>query len=1200
MSRSLHHRQLVPSILLILMTLVATQADAQPMTSLKGLKEGQVVEGFRAATLYLNDVGDAMGARFVHVNTGFTLDLLRLQSVPQSFIYVNSWPTSDMGEPHTQEHLLLGKGNKGRYVAGLEDAMLVGSSAFTQQWRTAYHFHTQGGADAYFTVLEKQLDALLHPDYTDEEIRREVANFGVVENPDGTLDLEEKGTVYNEMVSSFERPWSRMGRALNQSLYGASHPLTFVSGGLPEAIRAMKPEDIRRFHAATHHLANMGMVASFSRQLGVEETLRRIGGILDRVEPDGGRTMRFTTREDVAAPSMAPPGTITITEYPTRNASQPGPILMAWPANLSLDSDDRLLLNLFLQSFAGDATTNLYKRFVDSRTRRIDVGAKSVFAWVDNEIGYPIYVGFSDVDPSHMTNDGLGRIRSEVIDEINRVMSLLDDSPELRELNARVRSRIVESRRALAKFVNSPPRFGFRNSGSEWMEHLRDLEDVPGFAKSVTQREQLDRVEALLGTNRNIWPELIKRWGLVDRVPYVSAARPSPELIEREARDRQQRIAAEVARLRRLYGASSDQDAIKRYRAEYDATTRELDSLSAIAANARFIANPPLTLDDELDYKVDRLADGTPVLHANFEDMTSATVGIAVKLGSVAPKDLFYLSLLPELLTQTGVMINGKGLPYEEMSERLRREILGVGGYFSTNFTTGRAELVMTASGNDVKEADRAIEWMGMMLTSPYWSEKNIGRLRDVVEQRLSSLRNTMQSREEAWVNDPAFAYWRQNDPLALTTSSFLTRAHNALRLKWLLRDPGNAAARQSITSWLQRLESVTKGMSRAELQTLFNVIAGDASATLPAEQTALVSGALALTEPSRANALDLVQDLEHALSDIPDNSLNADMGYLVREIRSDLLVDPLEAMRKLDDVRRGLLKKSAVRTWMVGSRASQAKLAPKLEALLATFTPGPYVPARYQSERMIVRRIRERSALTSDPLYVGLVNPSTSSGVFLNSAPGTSYTDTDREALLDFLATMLYSGGAGHGIFMKTWAAGLAYSNGIRISPRSGRIVYYAERVPVLPQTLQFVIDELRKAKPDTALVDYAIAQAFQESRAASSFESRGEAMAADIADGLDPEVIRTFRRAILALRNEPGLAEELVRRMPGTVGRVLPGYGPKAATVDDGVFYVIGPDEQIEKYEEYLETVDGSGTQVHRLYPRDYWMVGEEGVQP
>ena len=81
------------------------------------LTEGQTLNGFKTAAVYLDDSDHAIGARFRHVRTGFTLDLLEIQSVPQTFIWTTTYPTSNMGEPHTQEHLLLGKGNKGRELA---------------------------------------------------------------------------------------------------------------------------------------------------------------------------------------------------------------------------------------------------------------------------------------------------------------------------------------------------------------------------------------------------------------------------------------------------------------------------------------------------------------------------------------------------------------------------------------------------------------------------------------------------------------------------------------------------------------------------------------------------------------------------------------------------------------------------------------------------------------------------------------------------------------------------------------------------------------------------------------------------------------------------------------------------------------------------------------------------------------------------
>ncbi len=161
----------------------------------------------------------------------FTLDLLQIQSAPQAFIWVTTFPTSNMGEPHTQEHLLLGKGNKGRDLGSLGTMSLASSTAFTMQWRTCYTFYTSAGPDVFFQNFDRTMDALLYPDYSDEEIRREVRNFGIGEDPkDGSLHLEEQGTVYNEMVTSMDQANRRLYQASLLSLYGAGHPLSYLGG----------------------------------------------------------------------------------------------------------------------------------------------------------------------------------------------------------------------------------------------------------------------------------------------------------------------------------------------------------------------------------------------------------------------------------------------------------------------------------------------------------------------------------------------------------------------------------------------------------------------------------------------------------------------------------------------------------------------------------------------------------------------------------------------------------------------------------------------------------------------------------------------------------------------------------------------------------------------------------------------------------
>jgi hypothetical protein len=912
------------------------------------------------------------------------------------------------------------------------------------------------------------------------------------------------------------------------------------------------------------------------------------------------------------APKPAPAGQIRLVEYPHKNEQQPGWVMFAYPAQLKLDTREKTLLNLFLSNMAGDATTNLYKLFVDSKTRAMETGAKGVFAFLDDEMvqGNPVYVGLTDVAPSNMTDEKIASVRQKVVDEMRRVASFADGSPELREFNERMRSRVIQTRRTLSKFVNSPPGFGFRGTNSEWMTHLLDLNRTQGFRKSVTLKPELAAVDEILASDKNAWRDLVARWRLAESVPYAVAAKPSPQLIARGEQERAERARAQLAEVQKRYGAADEQEALRRFKTDYDAETAALEKLAQASSGMKFLERPPLTLDDQLDYKVTSLRGGVPLVASNFENMTSATAGLALRLDGVPRERLVYLSALPQLLTQVGVVREGKPVPFEQMSEMLRKEVLALNSYFSTNFRTGRAELVVRGAGNDAQESRRALGWMKTALTSPDWRPENLARIRDLVDQVLSGLRNRTQSSEENWVNDPANAYLRQDSPLLLSTSSFMTQAHNVHRLRWLLKDAGDAAQREAISSFLEELAGVGysvwpngypqtepnitrfREQKRQGLKFLLVALQGK-------DQTAADMGKGLkesfdkLPEGAKSLVADAAKDLDQILPDIPDDSLGQDWEYLTREIRADLLVPPAQALAELDAVRKDILKTGGARMFLISSGVTRAALEPGVQELLSGLEVAQVVPAKYGSTRLVESRLRERLKSSERPVFVGLVNPNTQGGVFLNSAPSATYADADnRDALLDYLASRLYGGAGAHAIFIKTWGAGLAYSNGLGGSPSNGRLSYYAERTPELPQTLRFVIEELKKARPDPGLTEYAIAIAFSQFRSASPYESRGEAMAADIADGTPPEAVRKFRQGLLSLRSMPNLSDELFKRMNTVYARILPGMGAKAGTVEGGVFYVIGPEKQLTAYEQYLKTVEGPEARLYRIYPRDYWL--------
>jgi Zn-dependent M16 (insulinase) family peptidase len=1023
------------------------------------------------------------------------------------------------------------------------------------------------------------LDALLHPDYTDEEIRREVRNFGVAGNAaDKTLRLEEKGTVYNEMVSTMDQAISRVYRTSNVMVYGERHPLAYNSGGSPEALRMLQPADIRKFHRENYRLANMGMIASLPKGVALDDTLRRIDALLGRVGR-GERPRRATSERDLPPPAPAPAGQIRIVEYPHRNDQQPGPAWMLWPADRDLDRTDETLLELFLGNVAGDPTTNLYKRLIDSRTRERDFGIKSMYSEVSEEIGHPVLIGFGDLPAAQMNERDLGALRAIVRDELDRIAAMPDGSPELAAFNARMQSRLIDARRRLSKFVNSPPAFGFRRSGAEWLIHLHALGKSKEFRKSLTLKPELAAVGELLTADRNVWKERLARWKLTGTTPMIIAAKPDPTLLARDQEERGARVKAEVERLKRQYATADEQEAIRRYRVDYDAGTAVIDRATAATRTPKFVANPPLTLDDQLDYRVSKLPGDVPLVASTFDSMTGATTGIALRLDGVPADQRMYLPVLPALLTRVGVVDDGRAIPYDEMSERLKNEILSLNASFATNAAKGRVELVVRGAGNDAAEATRALEWMRRAMFRADWRRENLPRIRDVVDQALVGSRRVMQQGEESWVQGPATAYWKQTNPVLLTIESFMTQGHDLLRLSWMLKEASDDE-RKSVADLLKYLGAV-RG-TRAEYRALIAEVQGGAS-----QRTAQL-GARAKTLATEA-----MKDLDAALPDIPDSSVADDWGYLCSRIAADLVAGPDKALADLDAMRRIVMTRTNARMFVVGASSTQAKLSGGIATLVGELAPGVAWQPLQPTAPIVRSRLRERDASALVPTYVGLVNPNSQSGVFLLSAPLVGYADTDEGKLLDYLSTKLYGGRGAHGVFMKTWAAGLAYSNGMRARPAAGRLSYDAERTPELPQTLRFVIDTLRAMpRPDAGLIEYAIAEAFSESRAGAQFEARGEAIAADLADGQAPDVVARFRRTILAFRERKDVPDALASRMRPVYATVLPGAVNPAPVVDDAVYMVIGPERQLGAWETYLQATVGPDAKLHRLYPRDFWV--------
>ncbi|MFT3692659.1 MAG: hypothetical protein QM831_05930 [Kofleriaceae bacterium] len=1133
----------------------ARPADPELPPRLDALRDHGHVKGWQVSSVCTDDNGRRVGARFVHDTTGFTLDWFQIETAPQGYIWVTTFPTSDMGEPHTQEHLLLGKGNRGRRFGSNEVMRLAASTAFTSQWHTQYAFNTIGGPDAYWDEFADQLDTLLHPDYTDEEIRREVRNFGIEKT-----GLEEKGTVYNEMVRAYEGPDAVVNRAIGQLVYGVAHPLSYEAGGYPEAIRRMTPADIRTYHHDHYTLGNMGLIAAYPSTMPLESVLARTDAILAK---QGGPRGHVFTEAEMPAVKGAIAGSGTVVEFPDADGTGQGIVEIAWPATRNLELADRTLLGLFIDAFAGDEATPLYAKLIDGKRRVIDTGATRLIASVSRDQGQTVAIELDGVRPDHLDRKTLDDLRAIIAGELTRIAKLPDSDPELIAFDKRVKARVVAKRRSLARFMDQPPGFGERGEDDRWLVQVMDLAKVPGFEKSMTMKPALTAVEDVLAQSGNPWRDRIAKWGLLEK-PYAAAAKPSPQLRKQLDDARVKRGTDELARLQAEYKTPDAAATLAKYQTVYDAATHELEASQAAVAMPPLVPSPPMTLDGGLKYETGELS-GVRTFTATFDSMQSMKVDLAFDFASaVDPKDHMFLAGFPGLLSGSGVIVDGKPISAADMADRLRDELLAFEVRYIGNNRTLREELQLSGQGLGVGEAKRALEWIRRMMLAPDWRIENLPRLRDVVSHELAAQRKRMQDSEEMWVDDPRDAWWHQ-DALQAHTNSFLTQEWDLQRLAWMLADPGEAK-------------------QRADVIAQVNAIAA------PAKRPQLVAAAQKLAASSSPVVKQLGADLQVLLAEIPDDSLAQDWPFVCRQFVKDFSSGAPAALKKLEAIRAQIVRAGKARIVVVGSAANEQAIAADLKTLVDAIPTTAPVAIKQAPKGQFRARVTARTKSTSP--YVGLIAPSTSSGVHINLAPLPHYADTRDDSVLDYLASNLYTGHGAHSMFSQTWAAGLAYSNGLRPHIDQGYLEYYAERCPLLPTTLQFVIDRLRAAKPDENIARYAVASAFGSlfgARVSRAFEYRAEKMAADLVDGQPPDMVRAFRAKILELAAKPGFAKTLFDRMLEVYGHVLPGVG-KLAPAD--VPFVIGNAKQLAAQQDYLTKAVGKSAQLTILYPRDFWI--------
>jgi len=1176
----------------VLIMMAFTQ-DLTAFQAIEAYAPGMQVEGFEVLSVYLDVEGKGLGARYRHPN-GMLVDVLRFASVPQVSLNFNTLPISDRGESHTLEHLVLGKGPNGTLMNSLMTMSMADHTASTHSELTNYQFNTAGDVETFYRLLERYLAALIHPNFSDEEIRREVAHIGVeLSAKDGSLYLEEKGSVYTEMVSSMEKAGSVNWNQFKRLAFGEGNPMANNSGGDPAWIRKTEPSHIRAYHESNYHFgSNLELIAALPGNYDPHRFLAELQTIMAKVEPaavtalpgclpakEKGETRCHTY---TVLPTFEPVegSPIAIGTFPSDNPNLPQSVYLFWkPRPLVNTPDQKLRLELLLEVVGGGETSLLYQDLIDEARRTVDCRATGVGSWFyDHPAGVPMIL-LSGLPTDKVEQRTLETVRGIVRERFAALGKAPDKSPAVLEVNTKALSQLSSWRRLLLKFIDSPPRFGFRGTGVSWHQHLRDLQPLEGFRKPVIMTEAYDRLQTELEAGKNVWREVVERHGLSE-TPVVSAVVPDKAMLEQQRQDKQERLKKALEEELRRSAKKDAQQALAAFAARFEQAGAAIEARNAAVERPGFLPDPPLTLDETIDWQRRTLAGTVDTVLAKFPSTPFTEVSLFFDLNGLHETDELYLPVLPALLTALGVRLaDGTLLDYAATEERWRSEIYRLDAGFSSNGRTGRLELQLQAGAAGTRELAAMLEWLRTTLVRYRLDPDILPRLRTVLREQLQDLRQLFQQREEYWVNGAAAAYRYQHQPAYLAVESPFTRQHHLTRLWLRLAGSGKKGAPARVRELLAAVrESIAKTADRTVVTTLLQSPEGPA-------------------EGDEALRRDVIDYLQAELAHLPEETWREDVLALLGELEHDLGAEPEAELKRLRTLLDQVQKRASARMAVTGSPENLDRVLPMLEALLLELAPAKSraKPQAARTREVVLERLKGRyHDLAARPAHVGLINPSATTGVFVMHAPGPLYDATDDAALLDFLAAMVFSGAAPHSFFLKTWAAGLAYSNGIRASAASGALSYYAERCPDLTATMRFVTELARNtALQDRSFVDTALANSFADYRGAETFSKRGLALALDLVDGRPPRVVKSFKQRLLALAQQPETLARLEERLPRVLGSVLVGYGSR---MEDrgGIGYVIGPEGILRDYEIMLQT-SGEAQRLIRLYPRDFWVLGK-----
>ncbi|BGP52658.1 hypothetical protein JCM8202_004813 [Rhodotorula sphaerocarpa] len=648
----------------------------------------------------------------------------------QGYFSVVTEIQDDTGRPHTLEHLIFLGSEKYPYKGILDTianrSFAAGTNAWTATTDTTYTVAT-AGEEGFLGILPVYLDHILYPTITKEGFVTEVHNV----NGKG----EDSGVVYAEMSGRENGSADLMQLRLQRALYSPKNGLRSETGGLMEALRVLKVEQIRDYHASMYVPQNITLIVN-GRSL---DPTKLLNTLTEKVVPSiaahqqakgrrpEGWVRPFVESSTASNPPVLKEDRTEIVDFPERDESV-GELMVTWLGVAHNDFLNDLALEVLGTYLTDSAVSPLAKEFVE-----IDEPACTDIAFYassDHPTTICAYLSSVPVEELDTLSDRLKKTLRRIADEgvdMSRMQSVLE----------RQKLQLLESMETDASEVICNAVVADGIWGSE------DGSDLKGSLKVTSMYRELD------SWTDSDWAKLLRKF-FVDAPALTVVGKPSSSLADKIKED----AVALIERNKQINGPEGLeklQKEIEEAQAKNDVPVPneiirqfpipDVDGIEWIKVETARSAG--VAKDDSLQNQVQAHvdADGSELpLFVQFDHINSAFIQLSVVL---FPQDVegFKTSELRALLpvyldsffTLPIVRPDGTVVEYEEVVKQLDRETLS----YSININSPLQEGVTLKIKVAKDKYDVAISWLRDLL---YHSRFTADRLKIAATKALQGL----------------------------------------------------------------------------------------------------------------------------------------------------------------------------------------------------------------------------------------------------------------------------------------------------------------------------------------------------------------------------------------------------------------------------------------------------------------------------